>query len=82
LISNETREDQGQNSPIFLRIRQSALEKAFNQIRHKRLELDEKKAKGWITESDYKNNILNLMKEGTNIICEQKQITEKMKQKW
>jgi hypothetical protein len=82
LISNETREDQGQNSPIFLRIRQSALEKAFNQIRYKRLELDEKKAKGWITESDYKNNILNLMKEGTNIICEQKQITEKMKQKW
>ena len=81
MISNEAREDPGQNSLIFLRIRQSALEKAFNHIRYKWLELDEKKVKGWIAESDYKNDILNLLKEGTNIISEQIQIAEKMKRK-
>jgi hypothetical protein len=81
LISNDIREDQDQTSPIFLRIRQSALEKAFNQIRFKRLELDEKKAKGWIMESDYNNNIFSLMKEGSNIIAEQKLLAEKLKQK-
>ncbi|TET80591.1 hypothetical protein E3J38_05320 [candidate division TA06 bacterium] len=54
----------------LMKIRHAALGKAFNDIRRKRFELDEKKDRGHISESLYQRLLLNLIVESNNIRSE------------
>ena len=54
----------------LLKIRHAALGKAFDDIRRKRFELDEKKDRGHISESLYQKLLLSLIVESNGIRSE------------
>ncbi|MHA1636589.1 MAG: hypothetical protein ACTSUB_01105 [Candidatus Thorarchaeota archaeon] len=61
-------------NPMLLKLRSAALERAFSEIRNKRIKLDEKVSKGWISNSDYQQSIVNLILESKGIQDEKKEI--------
>ncbi|MGY5861488.1 MAG: hypothetical protein RTU09_03875 [Candidatus Thorarchaeota archaeon] len=63
-------ESSGGTSVALMKIRHAALGKAFDDIRRKRFELDEKKDRGHISESLYQKLLLNLILESNNIRSE------------
>ena len=54
----------------LMKIRHAALGKAFDDIRRKRFELDEKKDRGHISESLYQKLLLSLIVESNSIRSE------------
>jgi hypothetical protein len=54
----------------LMKIRHAALGKAFDDIRRKRFELDEKKDRGHISESLYQKLLLSLVVESNSIRSE------------
>ena len=58
----------------LMRIRHAALEKAFIDIRRKRFELDEKRARGHISETLYQKLLLNLIVESNGIRSEREDL--------
>ena len=58
----------------LMRIRHAALGKAFNDIRRKRFELDEKKDRGHISEPLYQRLLLNLIVKSNNIRSEREDL--------
>ena len=63
-------EANGGANVTLMKIRQAALGKAFDDIRRKRFELDEKKDRGHISESLYQKLLLSLIVESDNIRSE------------
>jgi len=64
----------GGTNLTLMRIRHAALGKAFNDIRRKRFELDEKKDRGHISESVYQRLLLNLIVESNTIRSEREDL--------
>jgi len=64
----------GGTNLTLMRIRHAALGKAFNDIRCKRFELDEKKDRGHISESLYQKLLLNLIVESNSIRSEREDL--------
>ncbi len=63
-------EGNGSANLTLMRIRHAALGKAFDDIRRKRFELDEKKDRGHISESLYQKLLLSLIVESNSIRSE------------
>ncbi len=63
---------------MFLKIRHAALEKAFTEIRHKRIDLDEKLSNGWISKEEYQKDLTKLIIEGNDIRTKKSEIEEKL----
>ena len=59
---------------MLLKLRSAALGKAFSEIRNKRIKLDEGVSKGWISNTDYQQSIVNLVLESNGILDEKKEI--------
>jgi hypothetical protein len=78
LVEIDSRESLSNSNPMFLRIRQAALDKAFAEVRNKRFNLDESRSHGWITEEEYQQSLIKLILEGNEIKTQQKAIEEKL----
>ena len=57
MVEIDSREKLAISNPMFLRIRQAALDKAFAEIRNKRFNLDESRSQGWISEEEYQQGL-------------------------
>ncbi|MHA1962323.1 MAG: hypothetical protein ACW99U_19130 [Candidatus Thorarchaeota archaeon] len=68
------REEPKKQSPIFLKIRLAALEKAFDQIRTNRMEIEAEMNRGKLSEDDYSKSVSKLIVQGTQLKAEQRQI--------
>ena len=78
MVKIDGRETLSNSNPMFLRIRQAALDKAFSEIRNKRFNLDESRSQGWITEEEYQQSLIRLIVESNDIKIQQKAIEEKL----
>ena len=78
MVEIDRRENNAGSNPMFLKIRQAALDKAFTDIRTKRFDLDESRSQGWISEDKYQQNLVKLIVEGNDIKNQQKEIAEKL----
>lgn len=78
MVEIDRRENNAGSNPMFLRIRQAALDKAFTEIRSKRFDLDESRSHGWISEEEYQKGLLQLIIEGNEIKSQQKEISEQL----
>jgi len=78
LVEINRRENTAGYNPMFLKIRQAALDKAFTDIRSKRFELDESRSHGWISEDEYQKNLITLIVEGNEIKNQQNLIAEQL----
>jgi len=78
LVEYDSREKFANSSPMLLKIRQAALDKAFTEVRNKRFYLDESRSKGRISEEEYQQNLLKLILEGNEIKNQQKIIEEQL----
>ncbi len=67
-------EAKGGTNLTLMKIRHAALGKAFDDIRRKRFELDEKKDRGHISESLYQRLLLNLIAESNTIRSEREDL--------
>lgn len=67
-------EDNGSANLTLMKIRHAALGKAFDDIRRKRFELDEKKDRGHISEALYQKLLLNLIVESNGIRSEREDL--------
>ena len=78
LVEIDRRENTVGSNPMFLKIRQAALDKAFTDIRSRRLELDESRRHGWISEDEYQKNLIALIVDGNDIKNQQNEIAEQL----
>ncbi|MFW9848538.1 MAG: hypothetical protein ACFFF4_05325 [Candidatus Thorarchaeota archaeon] len=78
MVEYDSREKFTISNPMFLKIRQAALDKAFTEVRNKRFHLDESRSKGRISEEEYQQNLLKLILEGNEIKNQQKIIEEQL----
>lgn len=67
-------EGNGGANLTLMKIRHAALGKAFDDIRRKRFELDEKKDRGHISETLYQKMLLNLIVESNGIRSEREDL--------
>ena len=73
LTLNCSEDNEGANLTL-MKIRHAALGKAFDDIRRKRFELDEKKDRGHISETLYQKLLLNLVVESNGIRSEREDL--------
>ena len=74
MAETDNREISSSSNPMFLKIRQAALDKAFSEVRTKRFHLDESRSNNWITEENYQQSLIKLILEGNDIKNQQRQI--------
>ena len=68
------RESNGGANLTLMKIRHDVLGKAFNDIRRKRFELDDRKDRGHISESLYQRLLLNLIVKSNTIRSEREDL--------
>lgn len=68
-----------EENPIFLKIRLAALEKAFDEVGHRRMALEESLNRGKISKNNYQESIIKLIAEGTRIKSEQDEVSNKLR---
>jgi septation ring formation regulator EzrA len=64
----------------FMEIRFRSLGKALDELRTKRVQLDEDLRKGHIDQSDYASQLLNIIVETTSLNKERKEVEDKVKE--
>ena len=67
-------DDNGGANVTLMKIRHAALGKAFDDIRRKRFELDEKKDRGHISETRYQKLLLDLVVESNDLRSEREDL--------
>lgn len=75
---SKSRENSGGTSPVFLKIRLAALEKAITEIRHKRIDLERRMDEGRMDNEEYQRSVVQLITEGTFIKSEHQQISSRL----
>jgi uncharacterized protein (UPF0335 family) len=68
------------SSVVFMEIRFRSLGKALDEIRTKRVHLDEDLRNGHVDQSDYASQLLNLIVQTNNLDQERKEIEDRVKQ--
>ncbi|MHA1480620.1 MAG: hypothetical protein ACTSQZ_04265 [Candidatus Thorarchaeota archaeon] len=76
MINTADREKVKSMSPMLLKIRNAALDKAFGEIRNRRFKLDDELNRGHISNDEYQKGILGLIMESNDIRNQQKAIGE------
>ncbi|MFW9959594.1 MAG: hypothetical protein ACFFDV_01160 [Candidatus Thorarchaeota archaeon] len=67
------------SSLTFMEIRFRSLGKAIDELRTKRVRLDEDLRKGYVDQSEYASKLLNLIVETNNLNKERKEVEDKVK---
>ncbi|TFF84610.1 hypothetical protein EU524_00810 [Candidatus Thorarchaeota archaeon] len=63
----------------FMQIRYKSLGKAMDEIRHKRMRLEDAKRRGHINDSDYASSLLKIIVETKSLTEEREEIAERLK---
>ena len=68
------------NSLAFMEIRLRSIGKAINEVKTKRVRLEQDLRKGHVPESEYASSLLKLIVESNTLSKEQEQVAERVKQ--
>ena len=67
------------NSLTFMEIRLRSLSKALDEVKTKRIRLEQALRRGHVPESEYASSLLKLIVESNKLTKEQEEITERVK---
>jgi seryl-tRNA synthetase len=67
------------NSLAFMEIRLRSLSKALDEVKTKRIRLEQALRRGHVPESEYASSLLKLIVESNKLTKEQEEITERVK---